>query len=253
MLSSLTTGGSPFLTKLIAKAWPWVVFSAVGLLMAQWVSSPSYAWWFTPASPTTAVTPVHQQGLVLSPIASSLVPQFILQPLSTTVAEAAPTATATPTPEATPKPIKASLSVAPAKKVVVASAAVAPDASMAEKILALVNAQRQAHGLNSLTLNNSLSASAQAYAQRMASEHFFSHVSPDGVTFKQRNEGAGYDNWTWMGENIAYGQTSAEMVMSDWMNSADHRANILNEHAKELGVGYAVSSTRYWVQEFGAR
>jgi uncharacterized protein YkwD len=124
---------------------------------------------------------------------------------------------------------------------------------MAEQILMLVNQRRAAHGLTTLTLNKSLTASAQSYAERMSSERFFSHTAPDGSTFRQRNEAAGYAGWTWMGENIAYGQTSAQMVMDDWMNSAGHRENILSPKAKELGVGYAGAGTKYWVQEFGAR
>ena len=55
-----------------------------------------------------------------------------------------------------------------------------------------------------------------------------------------------------MGENIAYGQTSPEMVMDSWMNSPGHRANILNGNYKYIGVGHYVdgTGTNYWVQLF---
>lgn len=251
--TSSSGGYFPFLSRLTARLWPWLVFTTVGIVLAPIVASPSYAWWFTPVTSGRAVTPVHQQGLVIAPITKALVPQFILQPLSQTVTETPPTLTAasssTPTPTAKPR-----VTVTPHASTTGTPAHVsAPASSMAVKILSLVNQQRAAHGLSALTLNSALTASAQTYAERMASEHFFSHVAPDGTTFKQRNEAAGYTNWTWMGENIAYGQTSAEMVMSDWMNSQGHRENILNIHAKELGVGYAGAGTRYWVQEFGSQ
>ncbi|GGD83887.1 hypothetical protein GCM10010911_47630 [Paenibacillus nasutitermitis] len=38
------------------------------------------------------------------------------------------------------------------------------------------------------------------------------------------------------GENIANGQTSAEQVMNDWMNSEGHRANILNGSYTKIGI-----------------
>ena len=59
-------------------------------------------------------------------------------------------------------------------------------------------------------------------------------------------------NYTAAGENIAAGQKSAEAVMTDWLNSSGHRANILNKEYKELGVGYVTGGSygTYWVQLF---
>jgi hypothetical protein len=60
-----------------------------------------------------------------------------------------------------------------------------------------------------------------------------------------------------MAENIAAGQTSADAVFQAWMNSAGHRANILNPQARELGIGHAYSPAAtyrdYWVMELAAR
>jgi len=57
------------------------------------------------------------------------------------------------------------------------------------------------------------------------------------------------------GENIAYGQLSADEVMQDWMNSAGHKANILNCSFKAIGVGigHGGSYGTYWTQDFGSR
>jgi uncharacterized protein YkwD len=125
--------------------------------------------------------------------------------------------------------------------------------SMAEQILTLVNHERIAHQLSPLVLQTQLSASAQRYADLMQTNHFFSHVSPSGQTFQQRDEIAGYTQWSWIGENIAYGQPSSVAVMDAFMMSPMHKANILDVHATELGVGYAAGTTPYWVQEFGTQ
>jgi uncharacterized protein YkwD len=47
--------------------------------------------------------------------------------------------------------------------------------------------------------------------------------------------------------------TSAAGVMAGWMNSPDHRANILSAHYRDLGVGCAYSTHHiaYWTQDFG--
>jgi uncharacterized protein YkwD len=67
------------------------------------------------------------------------------------------------------------------------------------------------------------------------------------LPYKER----GY-NYRWAGENIAYGQTSAQEVMQSWMNSAGHRQNILNPKFRDVGIAYAYGNTFYWTQNFGA-
>lgn len=126
--------------------------------------------------------------------------------------------------------------------------------SMAAQVLERTNAFRAENGQAPLSLNAELTAAAQAYAERMAAEGFFSHTSPDGTTVGERITDAGY-NWRTYGENIAYGYASADAVMQGWIGSAGHRANLLNAGFKDLGVGYAESrsGTPYWVQNFGAR
>jgi uncharacterized protein YkwD len=61
-------------------------------------------------------------------------------------------------------------------------------------------------------------------------------------------EDSGYGNFARAAENIALGQTSAQQVVSDWMNSPGHRRNILDPNLKDLGVGYF---NGYWTQNFG--
>lgn len=51
------------------------------------------------------------------------------------------------------------------------------------------------------------------------------------------------------GENIAYGQRTPSAVVTGWMNSSGHRANILNASFTQIGVGYS-SNGNHWTQLF---
>ena len=80
---------------------------------------------------------------------------------------------------------------------------------------------------------------------------YISHVSDDGRSFADRARAQGYDSPG--GENVARGQRDAADVMDGWMNSAGHRANILNCSFKAIGVGVirGVDGTLVWGQVFG--
>jgi uncharacterized protein YkwD len=125
------------------------------------------------------------------------------------------------------------------------------------RILELTNQARAANGLPPVSANGALNASAETYSLLMATANFFSHTGPDGSTLTSRNESAGYGGWTWMGENIAAGQATADDVFQAWMNSPGHRANILSAQAREIGIGHAFGPTstykNYWTMELGAR
>jgi hypothetical protein len=129
-------------------------------------------------------------------------------------------------------------------------------AAFAAEVLTLVNKERQAVGLAPLTRAVELDRCAQKYAQYMGEAGFFSHNGPDGSTPASRIKAEGYSGTTW-GENIAAGQRTPQAVMTAWMNSSGHRANILNSSFKEIGIGCAAVSGSpmgiYWVQNFGAR
>jgi hypothetical protein len=77
----------------------------------------------------------------------------------------------------------------------------------------------------------------------MVTENFFAHVAPDGATLTDRLEANGYidpdGDWT-VGENIAWGQgniSTARAIMVAWMNSPEHRDNILEPEYDEVGIG----------------
>lgn len=125
-----------------------------------------------------------------------------------------------------------------------------PNTDVATSILNLVNRQRSAQGLKSLSLDSALNNAATLKAQDMADKGYFDHTSPTyGTPFQMlKSLGISYRS---AGENIAKGQKTPEAVMNAWMNSSGHRANILNSSYGKLGVGYVVKNgTTYWVQIF---
>lgn len=125
------------------------------------------------------------------------------------------------------------------------------DSSKAGQVLVLVNKERTLRGLTALKGDSALNRVAQLKAEDMAKKGYFSHTSPTyGSAFDMlKSHNIKYKT---AGENIAYGQKTAQTVMNGWMNSSGHRANILKSSYTKLGVGYAVSSngTPYWVQIF---
>ncbi|MFF0290279.1 CAP domain-containing protein [Streptomyces sp. NPDC005262] len=117
-------------------------------------------------------------------------------------------------------------------------------------VLALVNEERAKVGCSPVTASASLASLAQDFSDDMAARGFFSHTDPDGQTPWDRATKAGVTGLG--GENIARGQADAEAVMTSWMNSEGHRANILNCDYKTLGVGvHYGSGGPWWTQDFG--
>ncbi|NGY83499.1 hypothetical protein F6Y03_20180 [Bacillus megaterium] len=124
------------------------------------------------------------------------------------------------------------------------------DASQFEqKVVDLVNQEREKQGLKPLTLNKKLSDVARTKSKDMMDKGYFDHNSPTyGSPFDMMKQfGIEY---TTAGENIAKGQQSPEDVMNAWMNSDGHRKNILNPDFTEIGVGYVNGDTTYWTQQF---
>lgn len=124
------------------------------------------------------------------------------------------------------------------------------NASQAEAVLSLVNAERKKQGLQPLQLLSSLNKVANMKAQDMAAKNYFSHNSPTyGTSFEMlKSQGIHYMS---AGENIAKGQKDAQAVMTAWMNSAGHRQNILSPAFEYMGLGYYKSgSSPIWVQIF---
>jgi len=102
-------------------------------------------------------------------------------------------------------------------------------------MLSLINNERQAQGLEPLTMNSSLSTAAKLHSQDMINRNFFNHINPDGLTPSDRARNAGYRFIT-LAENIC-GNPSIDAGHSSLMGSPSHRVNILNPSYKEVGIG----------------
>jgi uncharacterized YkwD family protein len=118
--------------------------------------------------------------------------------------------------------------------------------TFAKQVVTLVNNQRAKAGLKPVTLSTKLSAVAKAKAIDLYTNNYFDHISPTyGSPFKMMKAfGVSYN---FAGENIARGQKSPQSVVTAWMNSPGHRANILNKHYKYIGMSYHKGE---WVQQF---
>ena len=121
-----------------------------------------------------------------------------------------------------------------------------------KEILELVNAERAKYNVHPLILNAALSNVAMLKSEDMVDRNYFSHYSPTYGSPFEMMDLFGIKYWT-AGENISMGQRTPQSVMSAWMNSSGHRANILDKYVTEIGIGIAVDSNNgryYWTQMF---
>ena len=120
--------------------------------------------------------------------------------------------------------------------------------SYEQEVIRLVNAERAKQGLKPLTYDWELGRVARYKSQDMRNNKYFAHNSPTyGTPFQMmKSFGISYRS---AGENIARGQKAPQAVVSAWMNSSGHRANILNSSSTHIGVGY-VADGNYWTQMF---
>lgn len=111
--------------------------------------------------------------------------------------------------------------------------------------LALVNTQRAGAGLGALAWSDGLAQAAAVRAQEIVST--FSHTRPNGSDWWTVNSNLQY------GENLAKLYNSADSVVTAWMNSPSHRANIMAADFKTCGIAIHKTGDNkwYWAQEFG--
>jgi uncharacterized protein YkwD len=159
----------------------------------------------------------------------------------------------------------------PAQPVMVPAERSKPRIAVSElekRIHILINEERRKHGLTSLAWNGTLSKIATRHSSDMAKRNYFSHYSPEGHDFFYRYRQAGYSCAVPDGERIYLGAENifqnnlydrivfvndvahyewnsmtkiAKTTVRGWMNSPDHRKNILTPHWKSEGIGVAVS------------
>jgi uncharacterized YkwD family protein len=123
--------------------------------------------------------------------------------------------------------------------------------SYEQKVVELVNVERQKAGLSILTLDSAISNIARMKSKDMATNNYFAHQSPTYGSAGDMLTEYGI-KWSAWGENIASGQKTPQEVVTAWMNSPGHKANIMSTNFTKLGVGYALNlnGTPYWTQMF---
>jgi uncharacterized protein YkwD len=133
-----------------------------------------------------------------------------------------------------------------------------------DQVLELTNRARSKSGCcgqsdcfpaaGALTLDPALRRSARAHAADMAARNYFSHDTPEGLTPFDRMREAGFRGCA-LGENIAAGQPTPEVVVDSWLQSPGHCHNIRDPNFDRLGVGYhPLPGSKYghfWAQNFG--
>jgi len=183
-----------------------------------------------PASPPVSDSPAPASPTPGGTAPSSPVPTTT-QPTAPPTTPASPSAPAPTSPAPTPAPTG--------------------NTALEAEVVTIVNTERAKAGCAALTTDDRLIAAARGHSADMAARGYFSHTTPEGVEFSTRITSAGY-RWSRAGENIAKGQRTPAEVMTTWMNSAGHKANILNCGFKNIGVGVAADAqgSLVWTQDF---
>jgi uncharacterized protein YkwD len=103
-----------------------------------------------------------------------------------------------------------------------------------KEIVEQTNAQRAKYGLPPLSVDRSLIQTARTHAAWMTNNRTMQHTTKP------------------VGENIAMGQRNTGEAVNAWMNSPGHRANILSNGYKRIGVAAyrTPDGTCYWCQQF---
>jgi uncharacterized protein YkwD len=120
-------------------------------------------------------------------------------------------------------------------------AAVQRDTSLETLVLQKINAVRAGRGLLQLSSSDGLSKAAAGHSRSMAVYGFFAHESKNGAPFWKRLKTAfppRSNAWT-VGENLAMfggAKPGADAIVSSWMASPEHRANLLSRTFKQAGI-----------------
>ncbi len=117
------------------------------------------------------------------------------------------------------------------------------------------NQSRTAKDLPALVESPLLDVAARDKANDMAANNYFAHTSPSGLTPWYWFEQVGY-GFTYAGENLAVNFSDSQDVTNAWMNSVEHRANILNTNFTQIGMATATGTYEgrpavYVVELFG--
>ncbi len=132
-----------------------------------------------------------------------------------------------------------------------------PMRDQVQQVIELVNGVRREAALPLLRTSPRLMQIAGQYSEVLAAQGAIAHMGPDGSGPGDRLTRGGYA-WAIYAENLAAGMSTAVEVVSGWLQSPAHRANLLDPRLTEVGVGWSHRANDpgqfgdYWVLE-GAR
>jgi uncharacterized protein YkwD len=95
-----------------------------------------------------------------------------------------------------------------------------PTVTYAARVLSLTNAERTSRGLRALSFSSCADGFADSWASKLAAAGTLSHQALSPILSSCGARG--------VGENVAFGNVSPETLVQMWMDSAGHRANVLN-------------------------
>jgi len=123
---------------------------------------------------------------------------------------------------------------------------------IASALLEAHNAERKKEDLAPLQFSEKLTRAALLHAKDMAEHHKLDHTGTDKSTVVERVKRQEYP-YILVGENIADGQKDVDEVMTTWMESPGHRANILAKFT-EMGAARVKDDegVNYWCVDLGA-
>lgn len=126
-----------------------------------------------------------------------------------------------------------------------------------EKILYYINQERIKANLAPLTLSDQLTLAAKNKSEDMFAKNYWAHISPSGTTPWEFITASGYQ-YVYAGENLAKSFDNSEEVVSAWMKSPSHKANILKPEYTEIGLAVKngvlnKEETTLVVEEFGSK
>ena len=190
-------------------------------------------------------------AVVVAPQTHPIEQQKIAQPEALAVR-------ATTTKKIVSKPVSNPKVIAPGPLRIAIPSSNLPSSTLSlEGVIKYTNVARaQNGGLPALSENQTLDVDARLKLEDMFASQYFEHVSPTGVGPAELAGKVGYA-YIIVGENLALGDFNSDKdLVTAWMNSPGHRANILNTHYEEIGVAvgrgiYEGRNTWLAVQSFG--
>src|SRR6204780_5369803 len=119
-----------------------------------------------------------------------------------------------------------------------------PGFARAQSPADMISSYRVQHGEGRVVMDSTLTRVAHEQAGAMAAKDKLDHDVLGGFTSRINSSGAGR-----AAENIAYGYESFPKTLDQWINSAEHRKNLLLPGASRVGLGSvksAATGRTYW-------